>query len=132
MNASQRRLLVWALVVAAAVLHFSCWSWRIAAWPTMSHPIIPLGVDRNAEPPENLTKNDAVDFETWGAKELELQAKRGEWRKQNQWVPADYFGLQSKAAEPALYGTWAPLALLVVSAFLWLGRRPSAAPQPPA
>ena len=45
-----------------------------------------------------------------------------------------WFGFRSnpEAGAPFVLGVWLPLAMLVAAAFLWLGGRPTAAPQPRA
>ena len=105
MNAAQRRLVFWSLVVAALVMHFSHLSWAIG---DPSLPLVPVKLGWNVTVPEGIA--DPVG-----------------WRKVHPYTPAEWLGLNRSpySDAPYLYGFWFPLLMLTAAQFIRLGQRPS-------
>lgn len=133
MNAAQRRLLFWSLVVAALAAHLSCWSWTVAPAGAMSHPVIPLSSFPDL--PANLvfkTSGDVnADLGTYWEWEEKTRPERKEWERKV--AARRFFGFDRGGSpyDPSLVGLALPAALLIAAAFLFLGRqRPISSPRP--
>jgi hypothetical protein len=142
MNASQRRLLVWGLVVAAVVAHFYCWPWAVGRQYESSHwGWFPLDAEplyrppfRRPAPTGNLpTEPDEAYPGVRAARRLE-----DEWRKSPQGIAvAEYdaaysamcdrrrwFGVRCERGEVAdlvMLGFGLPLALIAAAVFVRMG-----------
>lgn len=139
MNASQRRLLVWSLVVAAVVAHFCCWSWGIGLKSSFSHPLVPFGTPP-PEPP-HYEERQALDPEIDRAMR-EAAVHSATLRRQLSdphfarladpeyaaiYAPIDYLGANARCGSPIVLGFWLPVLLLVAARFVYLGRSRSPA-----